>query len=240
MKGTAFIVACIAAGVWPSPLFAFRMRSPGPQAGHSLEEWFTYLLSNSDCYYALRISLVICAIFGLMVGVVMRQRFETIPPKKEFGRTFLRTPTVAVLLTPIGAATLIFAYYNHTPKMFTVIDWHIRPYFDHWLYFCVVMGMVGAILVAMFNLLELTFEKAEFKFRLVIMCCWPLAVLLCVVYVAGILGSGLWIGARIGQNYGYPSIGGWSGMCFAMFALAMMDDIFWLAYFPMARVRAEK
>ncbi len=240
MKGTTFIMACIAAGVWPSPLCAYRVRSPGPEAGHSLEDWFIYLLSNSECYRALRLSLVACALFGLIVGIAMKQRFEIAAPKKEFGRTFLRTPTVAMVLTPIGIATLLLAYYNHTPKLFAGIKWYPSFYFDHWIIFSVITAVFGAILVAMFNVLELTFEKAEFRLRLKIMCCWPIAISLGLIIIMGVLGTGLFTGAAIGRNYGYPIIGAWSGVCAAAVALALMDDIFWFAYFPMARIRNEK
>ena len=239
MRGNSFIVACVAAAVWPSPFCAYRIRPPGFHVERSLEEWFAYLLSNADCHQALRISIATCAVFGFIAGVAVRQFLEPVTSRKKFELPFLRTPLFATILTPISIATVLLVVYYHTPKSFEGIEWQPVFYFDHLLFWSIVTAAGGAVCVGTVNILEYAFEESSFLARLGIVCCWPLAIGVGLIFMTGAIGAGLLAGVTIGQHYGYPIMGGWSGMCIAAIVLAIVDDVFWPVYFPMTRVSTQ-
>jgi hypothetical protein len=75
--------------------------------------------------------------------------------------------------------------------------------------------------------------------RMAILCCWPVAMIVGLVLMAGMIGWGLLGGITLGRCYGCPIAAGWTGMCVAVIVLTFEGGIFWPVYFPMTRIGQE-
>jgi hypothetical protein len=198
----------------------------------SLEDWFVSALRGGDGLQAFRWVALACAAFGLIVGLLLKR---VIQPTEDAGTelAMLRTPVAAVVLIPVGIATILLVAYNHTTQ---ALEGIVLPkfYAENWILCSLAAAVVGYILAMLLNTWERAFAQASLVVQMAIICCFPLAVCVGLVVMVGLIGSGLLGGSAVGRFYGCPITGAWMGTCIAVAALAIEKGVFWPAYLPMA------
>ena len=163
MKGNNLIVACVVSGVATSPFCAYRNHLSGLLSGGSFDEWFVVSLASGDGFQAFRFALITCAVFGFIVGLLVKLVFGPVDPRKEFELNLLRTPIAATVLFPAGITTILLIAHNHTLKAFETFVWPDSLYFNHLTLWTVVIAIVGAILTGLLDVLEQAFEKTPHR-----------------------------------------------------------------------------
>jgi hypothetical protein len=236
MRGNSCVVACVAASISVAPVSAYRFRPPSLLNVGSLEAWLAAVIRTGDGSKGLWWAIGACAAFGFIIGLCVKEHITPpVDPKKEFELPFLRTPIAAALLVPVSVATILLVICNHTSQIADKIVWP-GFYFNFWVPWSVLIGILGAMAAHLLNDLERAYEKSTLSVRVGILCCWPLAIIVGALLTTGMIGGGLLLGATFGQNHGCPIFAGWIGMCLSLIVLAFEGDIFWPVYFPMTRL----
>jgi hypothetical protein len=230
MKANRIVVACVAVGIAITPFCANRFRPHSLFFDSSLEQWFVSALKGGDAVQVVALAVLLCAVIGLVVGLLMRKVVQPADTGSTSEVSFLRTPGAAAILIPIGTAAILLVAYNHTPQALDEIVW---PDFISLAMYCIPVAVVGAISAGLLNVCERAFERASLLVKAAIICCLPLAMCVGVGSVAGIIGSGLLGGLAVGQCFECPVTGAWTGVCIAVAFLAVQSGIFWPAYFPL-------
>ena len=159
MKGNNLIVACVVSGVATSPFCAYRNHLSGLLSGGSFDEWFVVSVTSGDGFQAFRSALITCAVFGFIVGLLVKLVFGHVDPRKEFELNLLRTPIAPTVLFPVGIATILLIADNHTLKAFETFAWPESFYFHHLTFWTVVTATVGATLTGSLNVLNRLSKK---------------------------------------------------------------------------------
>lgn len=107
-------------------------------------------------------------------------------------------------------------------------------YFNNVFMYSIIAAVAGAILAGFLNICEQSFNSSNVLVKLGITCCLPLAVVVGLASVAGIIGGGLMSGVALGRFFGCPVTSAWAGGCLGIALLATQDGVFWPAYFPLA------
>jgi hypothetical protein len=241
MKDNHVIVACVAAGMAAAPFCAYISCPRDILPDGSLDEWFDFFLTNQAGFPKFRLAVFLCAGFGLVVGLLLRPALGSAEPKKEFELALLRTQLFAMFLIPMGVITILLLACSRTPQAFVeIIQSGLSPYIWIIVVVFLVFAPLGSWIMGGINGMELSFEKAFPPEKMWTLCCWPVAIFVGLLHMAGEIGCGLLLGAILGRHYGWSILGGWQGTCIAVFYLAYKGAIFWPIYFPMSRVGQEE
>ena len=232
MKSPRLIVAGVTFGIAVSPYCAHHVRPNRVFFDSSLEEWFVSALKGGDAWPIFRLVVILCAIAGLLIGLLLAKAIRPSDGNSQGGMSLLRTPLAAGIFTPFAFAASVFVAYNHTPRLLNEIVWP-EFVFKVVIFYSVVIGMASAILAGFLYERAKAYPQATFFEKLKTICCLPLAVLIGLASVVGMVGAGLLCGLAIGNHLGCPITGVWMGGCLAVALLAIQSDIFWPAYFPL-------
>jgi hypothetical protein len=232
MKAPGLIVAGVTSGIAVSPYCAHHFRPNPLLFDSSLEEWFVSALKGEEALQIFGLVVILCAIAGFFISLLLTKMIQPSDGGNKGGVSLLRTPLAAGILVPSAIAAIVLVAYNHTPSALNGILWP-EFYFNYAVFYAVVVGMISAILVGFLNEREQAFGQANFLGKVGIICCLPLAVVVGLASLVGLIGAGLLGGLIIGYSVGGPITGAWTGGCLALVVLATQSGVFWPAYFPL-------
>jgi hypothetical protein len=233
MNGPGVIVAGVTSGIAVSPYCAHYFLANRAFFKSSVEQWFVSTLKGDDALRIFGAVVLLCAIAGLLIGLLLAKVIQPSDGSNKGGLSLFRTPLAAGVLIPFAVAASILVAYNHSPWVLHGIVWP-DFYFKNVVVYSVVIGMASAILAGFLNEREQAFGHATLLGKLAIIGCLPLAVVVGLASLAGLIGAGLLGGLAIGYCLSCPVTGVWTGSCLAIALLATQSGIFWPVYFPFA------
>jgi hypothetical protein len=233
MKGNNILVASLATGIATAPFLAFHLRPADPPDNGSLDDWLVAALSGGNCWKGFLLTFVVCAVVGLLVGMVLKSFVRKVNPTMP-ELTIFRTPLAVAILAPLAIASCVMIVYNHTPRALEAIVWP-EFYARYWILHSIAVASAAAIAAGLVNELERTFANSVFFAKIVTLCCLPFAVCLGLASLLGMIGGGLLAGLAVGRWYECPLAGAWTGVCVAVIVLAVEGNVFWPLYFPHAK-----
>jgi hypothetical protein len=231
MKVRNFVIAGVTTGIAVTPYCAHHFRPNRFPFDISLEQWFISGMKGEDARPVFLLVTALCALGGSLLGLFLAKVIRPSEPEDKGRLSLLRTPLAAAILVPIGIGTIVFLVYNHTSAVLDNIVW---PEFDmkSMVIYAIVAAVAGANLAGFLNVCEQAFERSNMLVKLGITCCLPLALVVGIASVLGLIGGAILSGVLIGRTYDCPFTGAWTGFCLAITFLAIRGGIFWPAYFP--------